>query len=590
MYCPYCGKENENTVKFCVSCGKSLVDTGTGGRAERSDGKNGSFMPESARSVHNHRTNGSFTKHDKEAVRPSGMSGMGGAASMKKKRSKKVFVIVALLLIVLLALGAFFGKGVWKSHQWKEYYDLGSQYLTENNYEEAVVAFTNAIEVDEKKPEAYVGRGDAYAGSAEKAVEAGKLEEASELYAKAAEDYKEAVKLNDADAKDKLENIGENTEALNSLSADITIVRDDRSVKDGTGKLLAKWYYDKAVLEETTDAMKQINNLIQKECNEYFEADDDFKEDILMSPPQLDGEWYSNYSEAEVTTNREGILSIKREQFFFMGGVANVNYYGLNYNLISGEELNLQDVFSMGGDQICDYLKKQTIEYINDNPEEGWWDDNIQDAEQIVKEYSISEFEFYIEDNNVYLCYPTYELGPGAMGPVIIECPIPEGNDDVEDRNANTDRSAETNKNETAVSYIGKTLSDVWETYGTSYEVYVVEGGREVYYEDIGVGFAFAISDANVSFTGNEKIVWIDVFKDTDVGFNIRGCITYEQIRESMGGIIYIEEPEYSYDDMECEYYYSLSFKYKGMQFIYTWDKDPKLPAGVLQVMQSELW
>ena len=57
-----------------------------------------------------------------------------------------------------------------------------------------------------------------------------------------------------------------------------------------------------------------------------------------------------------------------------------------------------------------------------------------------------------------------------------------------------------------------------------------------------------------------------------------------------MGGIIYIEEPEYSYDDMECEYYYSLSFKYKGMQFIYTWDKDPKLPAGVLQVMQSELW
>ena len=46
---------------------------------------------------------------------------------------------------------------------WQEQYDLGVKYLDEGSYEEAVIAFTAAIDIDEKRPEAYIGRGDAYA-------------------------------------------------------------------------------------------------------------------------------------------------------------------------------------------------------------------------------------------------------------------------------------------------------------------------------------------------------------------------------------------------------------------------------------------
>ena len=49
---------------------------------------------------------------------------------------------------------------------WREQYDLGVRYLEEGNYEEAIIAFTAAIEIDPKRAEAYVGRGDAYVGSA----------------------------------------------------------------------------------------------------------------------------------------------------------------------------------------------------------------------------------------------------------------------------------------------------------------------------------------------------------------------------------------------------------------------------------------
>lgn len=50
---------------------------------------------------------------------------------------------------------------------WQEQYDLGIRYLFEGNYEEAIFAFTAAIEIDPKQAPAYVGRGNAYVLSGE---------------------------------------------------------------------------------------------------------------------------------------------------------------------------------------------------------------------------------------------------------------------------------------------------------------------------------------------------------------------------------------------------------------------------------------
>ena len=47
---------------------------------------------------------------------------------------------------------------------WQEQYDLGIRYLEEGNYEEAVIAFTAAIEIDPKRAETYEGAADAYIG------------------------------------------------------------------------------------------------------------------------------------------------------------------------------------------------------------------------------------------------------------------------------------------------------------------------------------------------------------------------------------------------------------------------------------------
>ena len=70
-----------------------------------------------------------------------------------------------MLLILILLLGLCACEQ--QAPTWQEQYDLGVRYLEEGNYEEAIIAFTAAIEIDPKQAPAYVGRGDAYIGSGE---------------------------------------------------------------------------------------------------------------------------------------------------------------------------------------------------------------------------------------------------------------------------------------------------------------------------------------------------------------------------------------------------------------------------------------
>lgn len=69
-------------------------------------------------------------------------------------------MMVCLLLVLLLGLAAC-GKS--PEEKWQEQYELGMKYVSEGNYEEAVLAFTAAIEIDPKKADTYAGLAAAYA-------------------------------------------------------------------------------------------------------------------------------------------------------------------------------------------------------------------------------------------------------------------------------------------------------------------------------------------------------------------------------------------------------------------------------------------
>ena len=66
---------------------------------------------------------------------------------------------MCLLLALLLGLAAC-GKS--PEEKWQEQYELGMKYLDDGNYEEAVIAFTAAIEIEPKRAELYLGLAETY--------------------------------------------------------------------------------------------------------------------------------------------------------------------------------------------------------------------------------------------------------------------------------------------------------------------------------------------------------------------------------------------------------------------------------------------
>ena len=93
----------------------------------------------------------------------------------------------AFCLIFVLTITQLCSCSKSPEEQWQEQYDLGVRYLSEGNYEEAVIAFTAAIEIDPNRAEAYVSRGNAYAASGD----------TEENLAAALADYEAALELDE---------------------------------------------------------------------------------------------------------------------------------------------------------------------------------------------------------------------------------------------------------------------------------------------------------------------------------------------------------------------------------------------------------
>lgn len=169
-------------------------------------------------------------------------------------------MLSAILSIALLMSLFACGKAP-ETASWQEQYDLGVRYLSEGNYEEAILAFAAAIEIDPKRIDAYLGRAEAYIGAGENETN----------LAAALADYEKILELDESNAAawlgladvyirqgdfekalevlksalEKCENTGEIADKIAEMeSGNITDASGKmrrRSAYDGAGNLI--WYH-----------------------------------------------------------------------------------------------------------------------------------------------------------------------------------------------------------------------------------------------------------------------------------------------------------------------------------------------------------
>lgn len=128
--------------------------------------------------------------------------------------NRKLELVTAVLTAVLAALMIFQST---PEQNYRTRLSIGSRFLKEENYEKAEAAFQEAIKIDDKKPEPYIGLGSSYAGQADvlliryqsgskdrdqvenpTVVEKEKLEE---LYRKAQKAYRQASAMGSDDSR-----------------------------------------------------------------------------------------------------------------------------------------------------------------------------------------------------------------------------------------------------------------------------------------------------------------------------------------------------------------------------------------------------
>ncbi len=132
------------------------------------------------------------------------------------EQKKKKFIAFAALAVVILVVVLALTQCGDKAPEWQEQYDLGLRYLNEGNYEEAILAFSAAIEIDPNVSEHYLYRGDAYVMGAEDYASREDYDMAQEYLQKAEDDYNKAQVLapENGEISDRLEDLEELEDSL----------------------------------------------------------------------------------------------------------------------------------------------------------------------------------------------------------------------------------------------------------------------------------------------------------------------------------------------------------------------------------------
>lgn len=142
MFCYKCGHELPNESNFCCYCGTDLTGTEKAAQQQATQQMQATLQE------------------------PKG--------KRKKKKSKKGLVAVLLVAVLMVAAAggavAFGGVDMVRA-KWQ--IGAGDRYLDDLEYEQAIAAFEEAIDIDPKQVDAYKGLAEAYAamGEYEKAIE-----------------------------------------------------------------------------------------------------------------------------------------------------------------------------------------------------------------------------------------------------------------------------------------------------------------------------------------------------------------------------------------------------------------------------------
>lgn len=159
MFCGNCGKKNEDGARFCEFCGKPLISEPEGQGQDPAQPFTEQEQREPAESEGAVQRQQIQQRQEGEIVQPAQQN-----PPPKKKRKRWVWGIAAaaVLIIALIIAGTLIFRDRQEKQRYQDALASGNRYLEEMDYEKAEDAYLEAISIDPKQKEPYLGLVDTY--------------------------------------------------------------------------------------------------------------------------------------------------------------------------------------------------------------------------------------------------------------------------------------------------------------------------------------------------------------------------------------------------------------------------------------------
>lgn len=179
-------------------------------------------------------------------------------------------------------------------------------------------------------------------------------------------------------------------------------------------------YYEIPVFDESGAGYQKINAFFQNLQDGFFSEDNEdlawIREMANLNPPDEAYPYYYTTS-ARVNDWTDKLVSVSLSYDWYMGGVADYGITNYNFRTDTGEQLLLND--------LLDGTETDIKEMIVDAMNQAYPDlfDALPEALEAIRNYSLADFDFYVADGHVYVCFDKYELAYGAAGSFEAELP-----------------------------------------------------------------------------------------------------------------------------------------------------------------------
>lgn len=200
-----------------------------------------------------------------------------------------------------------------------------------------------------------------------------------------------------------------------------SLLENDDSIRSAEGEVLVKILYEQVILGSPEPAVEAVNRAVAEDYRAFrdslgylHQTAPEQWQALLEAQDPLYGS-YRCVERARVSSSEGGIFSICLTRERYLGDGFSQEQRGLTFDLNTGQQLTLDRLSPLPREEFLAWLKQTVCRVLEQS-----FDALALDPGQVLQEYTLEDFRFYVEEGELILTFPEGTFGTGAGGAVRI--------------------------------------------------------------------------------------------------------------------------------------------------------------------------